>query len=579
MKWPQGWRETSLLQVCELNPRLTAEEKPAGDTPVSFVPMSAVDESIGAIIEPETRSFAEVQKGYTPFREGDLLFAKVTPCMENGKAALARDLVNGFGFGSTEFHVLRPMPNVLLAEFLFHFVRQSWFRAQAAAAFVGTGGLQRVPPEFFKRVRLPLPPLPEQQRIVEMLREADALVQDKSSAAQRFDKLVQARYRQQFGPYFASDGLRSPVRIGEYLESAQYGISEAMGESGSHAVLRMNSITTSGWWNLRDLKYADVSTRDAKATELRDGDVLFNRTNSKELVGKCAIWRDAAGRFSFASYLVRLRLKKGLWPEFLWATLNSPYGKYRLFNAAKQAVSMANVSPTDLARITIPLPSPEEQQAFADFVRDIEAQRKQLIETVESFDKLMPALVAQALSGRLTAAWREQHRAELDAAIRARDEALGAPTRSEAVQPTVRAPPERSTGFARPRRQALIDQLSAFQREVLSTLRHEWRSAVLVDDPAVFDDFCTSPRTAWRLEGFAAGRDEVRRALEQLAAMGLVRKMSLPHDNRSTLRTEFLTAFRPLRGDETGSRAEEDTALQDAEQVVEKLKRREQEGR
>ncbi|MBS0551071.1 MAG: restriction endonuclease subunit S, partial [Proteobacteria bacterium] len=173
MKWPQGWREVSILDVCQLNPPLTRDEWPSDDALVSFVPMSAVDENLGAIASLEERPFSEVKKGYTPFCSGDVLFAKVTPCMENGKAAIAEGLRSGIGFGSTEFHVLRPNPELLAPEYLFHFVRQSWFRQQAASAFVGTGGLQRVPPGFLKRVRLPLPPLPEQQRIVQLLNAAD----------------------------------------------------------------------------------------------------------------------------------------------------------------------------------------------------------------------------------------------------------------------------------------------------------------------------------------------------------------------------------------------------------------------
>ena len=295
MTWPQGWREVPILDVCQLNPSLSRDEWPSDDTLVSFVPMSAVDEGRGVIAAVEERPFAEVRKGYTPFRDGDVLFAKVTPCMENGKAAIAQGLRQGIGFGSTEFHVLRPNPALIAPEYVFHFVRQPWFRQQAASAFIGTGGLQRVPPGFFKRVKLPLPPLPEQQRIVEVLRESDSLAQAKRRVPRGFDELIQARYRAQFGRYFSPQGLLNPARIGEHLESAQYGVSEAMGESGSHAVLRMNSLTTSGWLDLSDLKYIDLSAQDAAATELRDGDLLFNRTNSRELVGKCAIWRDTPG--------------------------------------------------------------------------------------------------------------------------------------------------------------------------------------------------------------------------------------------------------------------------------------------
>lgn len=372
------WPIVPLLAVCELNPKLEANVRPAVDAPVTFVPMAAVDEQLAAITSPEERPYAEVQKGYTAFAEGDVLFAKVTPCMENGKAAVAHNLIGGIGFGSTEFHVLRPDTRLILAEYLLHFIRQPAFREQAKAAFVGTGGLQRVPPDFFKRVKLPLPSLPEQRRIVDALK---------------------------------------------------------------------------------------------------------------------------------------------------------------------------HVAP----------------QSFHS--------------AIEQAKRLRSALIAEALSGRLTATWREQHVQELAEAARERDARLGAPTPQVAVQFTEHAPAERGTDLTRPRRQALIDQLSSFQHEVWNTLRFEWRGAVLTDDPAAFEEFCTSPQTAWRLEGFSAGREEVRRALEQLAAMGLIRKMSLPRFNHNTRRTEYLTTFRPLREAEDGSRPEEDTALTDAERLARELERRVQESR
>jgi hypothetical protein len=132
-------------RIEELNPRSRTPLE-AG-TPVSFVPMSAVDEVFGEIVGAEDRPIEEVSRGYTPFTDGDVLFAKITPCMQNGKAAVARNLRNGVGFGSTEFHVLRPKP-LELSEWLFHFVRCESFRKGAAANLTGTAGQQRVPAEF-----------------------------------------------------------------------------------------------------------------------------------------------------------------------------------------------------------------------------------------------------------------------------------------------------------------------------------------------------------------------------------------------------------------------------------------------
>ncbi len=123
-----------LSDVCDINPRLGRDHELDDATNVSFVPMAAVDEVAGSIRGTQCRTFGEVKKGYTSFREGDVLFAKITPCMENGKAALAQGLVGGIGFGSTEFHVLRSR-NMVIPEWLYYFVRQASFRREAKRNF------------------------------------------------------------------------------------------------------------------------------------------------------------------------------------------------------------------------------------------------------------------------------------------------------------------------------------------------------------------------------------------------------------------------------------------------------------
>jgi type I restriction enzyme S subunit len=124
--------------------------------------MNAVDESEGAITELQARPFGQVKKGYTCFEEGDVLFAKITPCMENGKATIASGLIGGVGFGSTEFHVLRPGQE-LIAKWALFFLRQECFRQEAAKTFRGAVGQQRVPQEFLEAHPVPLPPLAEQR--------------------------------------------------------------------------------------------------------------------------------------------------------------------------------------------------------------------------------------------------------------------------------------------------------------------------------------------------------------------------------------------------------------------------------
>lgn len=153
-----------LSEVAQINPRFDKSSL-ADDALVSFVPMAAVGAADGQIDASTARPFSEVKKGYTPFREGDVLFAKVTPCMENGKMAVARGLRNGVGFGSSEFHVLRPTERVD-AKYLYHFVSSESFRKEAARHMTGAVGLRRVPTAFLSEAAMPLVDLDEQRRIV-----------------------------------------------------------------------------------------------------------------------------------------------------------------------------------------------------------------------------------------------------------------------------------------------------------------------------------------------------------------------------------------------------------------------------
>lgn len=484
----------------------------------------------------------------------------IVVCMSSGSAAIVgKSAILEAEFDGTwgAFNaVIRADSNILLPQFLAYWLGSPAFRAWRDKQVQGAN-IQNIRLSALASLRVPLPALPEQERIVEMLRQAEAVAKAKRSIGEQIDQLVRTLYWKYFGDWYTAAGLLDPVRISEYVDNSQYGVSEAMGESGSHAVLRMNSITTSGWLDLSDLKYASLSRKDADSTNLQIGDLLFNRTNSKELVGKCAIWRGVEGEFSFASYLIRLRLKDGMLPEYLWATLNSAYGKYRLMNSAKQAVSMANVSPTDLGRITAPLPPLKLQEDFARLVRQIEALRVEMLAKVASFEELQNTVTQQALTGEATAAWRERNRREIEEAAAIRDAALGRFAAKPSVQIIESAPTERPTSSPRPARLWLINELSEFQHEVWNTLRHEWRGSVIVDDPEVFGEFCTSPQTAWRIEHFQASPNRIRRTLEQLAALGLIAKISVPKLNPLTRQTEYLTAFRPLR-------EEENTRLADA---------------
>lgn len=192
---PKGWEVVDLESVCEINPRMTNTN--GDDFDVTFVPMSAVDDVEGGIVSPEIRKYSEVRKGYTYFKNGDVLFAKITPCMENGKAAVARNLTNDTGFGSTEFHVIRPGERIL-SDFIFGFIRRDAFRKDAAKHMGGTAGQQRVPTDYVKQVRIIVPPFSLQQKFAALVEKVEALRVKQRASEMELENLFQSLMQRAF---------------------------------------------------------------------------------------------------------------------------------------------------------------------------------------------------------------------------------------------------------------------------------------------------------------------------------------------------------------------------------------------
>ncbi len=157
------YASSSLMTRIEVNPRTDVSFLRRGDV-VSFIPMEAVSED-GKGLTIQESTYEDVAKRYTVFAEGDLLWAKITPCMQNGKTSVARGLVNGVGFGSTEFHVLRPINEEVNIDYLCTFFSLNCLRSAAQGAFTGAAGQQRVPESFIKNLPLPLPDIKIQERI------------------------------------------------------------------------------------------------------------------------------------------------------------------------------------------------------------------------------------------------------------------------------------------------------------------------------------------------------------------------------------------------------------------------------
>ena len=164
---PEGWSRATIGEISVVNPR-SFEREPDAEDCVSFLPMQAIHEGDGHLDLNEERPWREVNRGYTRFQEGDVIFAKITPCMENGKVSVARGLKGGRAAGTTELHVFRPRTGIH-PDFVRYFLLTDKVRRNARARMTGTAGQLRVPAAVMEQMEIPIPPTAEQKRIVEAI--------------------------------------------------------------------------------------------------------------------------------------------------------------------------------------------------------------------------------------------------------------------------------------------------------------------------------------------------------------------------------------------------------------------------
>lgn len=204
---PASWDEATLSEIAQLNPGVDKSDIDA-NAMVNFVSMPAVAPETGKIDVSELRPFSSTKSGYTAFLTGDVLFAKITPCMENGKMAVVPILSKTYGFGSTEFHVLRPYAG-MDASYIYHFVSSLRFRADAEHEMTGAVGQKRVPVRYLSECIIPLPPVNEQRRITEkverLFAELDRGVESLRRAKERLNLYRQSVLKHAFEGHLTAD--------------------------------------------------------------------------------------------------------------------------------------------------------------------------------------------------------------------------------------------------------------------------------------------------------------------------------------------------------------------------------------
>ena len=334
---------------------------------------------------------------------GTVLFSSRAPV---GKIGIAKvPLVTSQGFAN-----FTPSPSIE-PKYLAYALR---FFTPQIAALADSTTFKEVSQGAIRKFSIPLPTHFEQQRIIEVLDQADALQRKRAQSEEMAHRIIQALYFMKFGDPETNPFGWTVRTLGDVITETQYGTStKANADENGIPILRMNNIDMRGRLNLTDLKYVTLDQRRRRKYMLESGDILFNGTNSKELVGKTGLWQGQI-RAVPASYLIRARVdREQALPEFVWAFMNTPYIKTTMFKRSRRATGMANINVKELLSFPIVIPSLELQQAFASHLNEMERHITVSAHALSEQNRIRRALVHRAFSGELTARFRDQHADEL----------------------------------------------------------------------------------------------------------------------------------------------------------------------
>ncbi|WP_426697006.1 restriction endonuclease subunit S [Aeromonas hydrophila] len=412
---PQGWSSCTLADIAAVNPKTVADESLIA----GFVPMSHAPTSYHGELLFDEKPWGEIKKSYTNFQDGDVIFAKVTPCFENGKAAIVDDLPNGIGAGSSEFYVLRPHCSGISQKLLFAIIKTHAFMQDGATNMTGAVGLRRVPKSFVETFPIALPPAAEQKEIADRLDILLAQVEATQARLARIPDIIK-HFRQSVLTAAVSGKLTkewlateySLVEIAEFQNGFAFK-SEWFEKSGPYQVIKLGNIRD-GHLAL-DNSPAYVSTAVAKEFSKfspSTGDTLLSMTGTrfkKDYGFGCLVSKERnllinqrVGRF--------IPNRKFVLPVYFNIFIRSDEFRSQFFEGETGGVNQGNVGSKHIMSIRISLPSIETQteivrrveQLFA-YADSIEQQAKAAKERV---DNLTQAILAKAFRGELTADWR-----------------------------------------------------------------------------------------------------------------------------------------------------------------------------
>jgi type I restriction enzyme S subunit len=390
----------ALGDIAEINP--AAPRGLPGSETVGFVPMASVSET-GSMHVLEHRLVSELNGGYSNFRSGDILVAKITPCFENNKITLA-DIDTDHGFGSTEFHVIRPHTSVIDSRYLINFLRQDAVREAGTRRMTGSAGQKRVPRLFFANLMVPLPPISEQRRIAAILDQADDLRRKRRLALDRIDELPQAMFHAMFARFLSE----SDTCVRKPLVALTTKIGSGATPTGGESAYKSTGIALIRSMNVRDGHFlpeglaflSDEQAAKLDIVTVRNDDVLVNITGAS-VARVCRVPASVLPA-RVNQHVSIVRPTDELSAAFLEAFLLYPQIKTRLLMIAQSGATRQAITKSALSAFEIPVPPSSLQDEFALRISVVAATTTVQLSAMMKLDRLFAALQHRAFEGTLT---------------------------------------------------------------------------------------------------------------------------------------------------------------------------------
>ena len=388
-----------LGDCCELNP-CAPQNLP--NILYSFVPMSAIGIN-GEIDNSEYRKLEDLKGGYSYFINGDVLFAKITPCMENGKGAVALNLKNNIGFGSTEFHVLRPKTNVISSYWLYLLTKTDKFRQAAEKSMTGSAGQKRVPISFIRNYQIALPIITEQHRIEKIIYKINEILGFLEKKLNKFNMLINSRFMEMFGNVVLNEkcwDVKPLLKLSSLITNGN----TPAGGSENYVSTGVMFLRSQNIWrkrlDLKDIVFIEEKTHEKmKRSSLRNKDILITKTGrintENSSLGRAAIFYGKNDSANINGHVYLVRLKEGVLPEFVLEILTSEEYRDYIRKVCVGGIDKRQINLEHVEQFPIILPPIDLQNEFVCFMTQIDKSKLAVQKSIEQLEILKKSLMQE----------------------------------------------------------------------------------------------------------------------------------------------------------------------------------------